>query len=340
MLTFKEVSLTDQALLEQWAATMTAIMSHDLPGFPPTTPRMAFLWQKFGRPGFRQEHFVAFDGEEPVGRLEISFPLLDNLKNAYLSIDVMPSVRRRGIGRQLYDLALERVKAAGRTTVLASTVWTLPGIEAHDGGAGPAFAEAMGLGCANLPEVMRRLDLSKLDNDALDAMYSKALAASEGYRLVQWGSHAPDELVEDIAYLDGRLIEDAPMGDLAIEPEKVDAERVRAHERAAESRGRIAFNTGAVHEESGRLVAWTCIAADGETPWHAWQNITIVDPQHRGHRLGALVKVANLRQVLQARPRLEVIDTSNAFVNSYMISINEEMGFRPIWAFQSWQREL
>ena len=66
-----------------------------------------------------------------------------------------------------------------------------------------------------------------------------------------------------------------------------------------------------------------------ETPWHAWQNITIVDPLHRGHRLGALIKVANLRYVLEARPNLEIIDTGNAYVNSYMISINEEMGFQP-----------
>ena len=340
MLTFKEVTHTDQALIDQWAEIANTVTQHDLPGFVELTPRMAYLWHRYGRPGTRAEHFVAFDGEEPVGRLEIGFPQLDNLKNAHCSIEVLPSMRRRGFGRQLYDLMLERVKAAGRTTIMGGSAWSLPGIEAHDGGAGPAFARAMGLSSADLPEVLRRLDLSKLDNEALDAIYTKAQAASAGYRLVQWGNEAPDELVDDIAYLDGRLIEDAPMGDLAIEPEKVDADRVRAHEESARNRGRIVFNTGAVHEESGRLVAWTCIASDEETPWHAWQNITIVDPLHRGHRLGALIKVANLRLVLDARPSLKAIDTGNAYVNSYMIAINEEMGFQPKWALQNWQREL
>ena len=54
-------------------------------------------------------------------------------------------MRRRGFGRQLYDFMLERVKAAGRTKIMGNSVWSLPGIEAHDGGAGPAFAKAMGL---------------------------------------------------------------------------------------------------------------------------------------------------------------------------------------------------
>ncbi len=339
MLTIKAVSYTDQASLEQWHKVLDAVLSHDLPGFAVPTQRMGYLWMKHPRVGFQTDHFLAFDSDECVGRIELTYPMLDNLKNTYLSIDVVPSRRREGIGTKLYDFALEQVKAAGRSVVIVNTLLELPGIKAHDGGAGSAFAKKLGLECANLPEVMRRLEIATLDNDGLDSIYDKAQKASTGYRIVQWGNRTPDDLVDDVAYLDGRLISDAPMGDLVIEPEKVDAQRVRATEEVATKRGRIVFNTGAVHEESGRMVAWTCIAADDETPWHAWQNITIVDPDHRGHRLGALVKVANLRYVLADRPQLEVIDTGNAYVNSYMIAINEEMGFRPTWAFENWQLE-
>jgi hypothetical protein len=88
------------------------------------------------------------------------------------------------------------------------------------------------------------------------------------------------------------------------------------------------------------LVAWTAISHDGEIPWHAWQNITIVDPGHRGHRLGALVKVANLRLMREHQPQVTTVDTGNAAVNTYMIAINEQMGFRPLYAWQSWQTEL
>ena len=75
-------------------------------------------------------------------------------------------------------------------------------------------------------------------------------------------------------------------------------------------------------------------------PTHCWQQITIVEPKHRGHRLGALVKVANLRYYLEREPSTKIIDTFNAAVNSYMISINEEMGFRPLYSFQNWQRDV
>ncbi len=340
MLSIERFSSTDQAAIERWVAVSNAVTSHDLPGFVPLTARQAQLWREYPRPGFDAEYHLACEGEEPVGKLEITLPMLDNLSSAFVSIDVAPAWRRRGIGTKLYELLLERMKAAGRTTIMGGSAWSLPGIEAHDGGAGPAFAEAMGLESANLPEILRRLDLSALDDGVLDTMYTKAQEASEGYRLVQWTGRAPDELVDDIAYLDGRLIEDAPMGDLAIEPEKVDGARVRAYEESAIKRGRVAHNTGAVHEESGRLVAWTCIATDTEIDWHAWQNITIVEPKHRGHRLGALVKVANLRMVQHAVPSLRYIDTGNAAVNNYMIAINEQMGFRPMWALQNWQQIL
>jgi RimJ/RimL family protein N-acetyltransferase len=95
-----------------------------------------------------------------------------------------------------------------------------------------------------------------------------------------------------------------------------------------------------VHEETGRLVAWTAIGGDRQLDWFAWQGITIVEPRHRGHRLGALVKVANLRWVRAADPALRVIDTFNAEANTYMIAINEAMGFRPLYAWQAWQRDL
>ncbi len=133
---------------------------------------------------------------------------------------------------------------------------------------------------------------------------------------------------------------DAPLGDLEWQPEQVDAERIRATEAALEARGRRTYHCGALHEASGRLVAWTMLDR-GETPtWHAWQQITLVDPAHRGRRLGLLVKIENLRHMLAAEPQLTAIDTFNAESNSYMIAINEAMGFEAVDGAVSWQEEL
>ena len=52
-------------------------------------------------------------------------------------------------------------------------------------------------------------------------------------------------------------------------------------------------------------------------------------PEHRGHRLGALLKVANLRQAVQHEPQLEAVHTWNADSNAPMLAVNVAMGFTP-----------
>ena len=238
-----------------------------------------------------------------------------------------PRFRRRGVGTALYRAAEAIIRENGRKNVVATTVESLPG-GIERGTEGIAFAEALGFKSA-LVEVRRRLDTTALDEAALDAMLRDGWAKADGYSLVRWTDDAPDEYVADIAYLDGRLLQDAPMGDLAWEPMKMDAARVRDNDAARAVRGSRTYNVAARHDASGRLVAWTAIGYEATSPWHAWQFITIVEPRHRGHRLGAIVKVENLRYALAAEPRTTVIDTWNAAVNDHMISINEAMGFRP-----------
>lgn len=339
-LSITQTDHTDAAAVRAHTEVQQAVWGHDVPAFPRSTERMMYLSQKLGWTGRRSEYYLARLDGKPVARLDVTFPTLDNLSNMFMSIEVVPEFRRRGIGRALWEKALERARANDRTTIISNTAWTLPGLEAGDGGAGPAFAEAIGFTNANLPEVMRRFDLSTLDEGQLEAIFEKAKSKSKGYRLVHWRDEAPEEYVDDISYLDSRMVSDAPMGDLAVEPDEVDAARTREAERISKLRGRTSYHTGAVHEESNRLVAWTTLARDTELDWHCWQQITIVEPEHRGHRLGALVKVANLRYYLDNEAGTKVIDTFNAYVNSYMISINEEMGFRPLYSFQNWQREV
>jgi hypothetical protein len=174
----------------------------------------------------------------------------------------------------------------------------------------------------------------------LDRLDARAGERSAGYRLVSWRGPSPEELLSDIAYLDGRLMTDAPTGDLEIEAEHIDADRIRKAEQVIAARGRSTWHTGTVHEASGRLVAWTLISKEESVDWHAWQQVTIVEPEHRGHRLGLLVKVANLRRFRADQPGVQIIDTFNAAENSYMIAINEEMGFQPRFAFQNWQLKI
>lgn len=339
-LSFTQTSHTDPESIAAYHKVIAASTEHDLPGFPVLTPRMASRMHEHPWVGRRSENYLAWRDGEPVGRLEVEFPTRENLNKVSIRIDVAPAFRRQGIGRALWDKAVELARANDRTKVNANSAWTLPGLQACDGGAGPAYATAMGFQSANLPEVMRRLDLSTLDHDCLDELLEKARAKSGGYRIVQWKDVAPDEYVADVAYLDSRVMQDIPLGDLEWEAEQVDVDLLREGERIVKARGRTSYHTGAVHEATNSLVAWTTLSKMDEQPWHTWQQITIVEPRHRGHRLGALVKVENLLPFLKEEPGVRIIDTFNAAENSYMISINEAMGFRPIYAFQNWHRDL
>jgi GNAT superfamily N-acetyltransferase len=312
-------------------AVQAASVAHDLPDFPTVCPVNFIAGLSHPWPGDRSEHAVAYLDGEAVGHVDLGLPQLENLENADVAINVVPTHRRRGVGGVLYRWAEELARANGRKKMLAMTVQTLPGGPERDD-AGVRFVASRGFKPA-LGEVRRRLDVTKLDQPALDRMLADGWAKADGYRLVRWIDLAPDELLDDVAYLDSRLLLDAPMGDLDWEPPKTDADRVRKGQAAITARGRTQYHSGAVHEETGRLVAWTTLDTGATSKWHSFQNITIVEPRHRGHRLGAIVKVENLRWFLAEQPQITTIDTWNAAVNDHMISINEAMGFRPVDAW-------
>jgi GNAT superfamily N-acetyltransferase len=279
-------------------------------------------------PGSTWEFYLArTDDGHPAGFLEIGLPQLDNVTTANVMLAVHPHHRRQGAGRALYTLAVDRARDLGRKHLIVPTVDSLP--------AGPAFATAMGAE-AGLTETRSRLDVA--DFDALDL----SAPVADGYRLVQWTNYTPDEYVDDVAYLDSRLNLDAPTGDLAWEAEKIDAARVRENEKTILSRNRTAYHCAAIHLASGRLVAWTMLTChnDDDIRWQAWQQITIVDPGHRGHRLGLTIKIANLRYARRTRPELRAIDTFNASSNAPMLRVNEAMGFRRREIWTQWQATI
>ena len=55
---------------------------------------------------------------------------------------------------------------------------------------------------------------------------------------------------------------------------------------------------------------------------------TLVAKAHRGHRLGMLVKVLNLRRLQKDHPEVELVVTFNAVENDHMLAINVALGFR------------
>jgi GNAT superfamily N-acetyltransferase len=320
----------DTAVARAWEIARAAWV-HDVRDIPHPSYDTFAARLRHPRPGHDVEYALARVDGEPAGSLELWLPQRDNLHSADVELRVHPACRRRGAGRALHAHAVGRLRELGRETLRGETVRNRPD--------GDAFAGAMGA-ISVLDETRSRLDVTTLDQGRLDALVAEAWTHAAGYRFVKWDGVPPERFIDDTAYLDGRLNVDAPTGGLAIEAEKVDAQRIRDSEQRSLACGYGRYHGGVEHVASGRLVAWTTLAGPADLPGHLWQNITIVDPPHRGHRLGLIVKVENLRHALEHRPALAAVDTFNASSNAPMLAINVTLGFRPVDAWAHWQQTV
>jgi GNAT superfamily N-acetyltransferase len=133
---------------------------------------------------------------------------------------------------------------------------------------------------------------------------------------------------------------DAPMGDLVVEEEAWDADRVREQWAIGRAAGYRHVETVAVDCATGQLAAFTDIAVADHSPTVAHQWDTLVLKEHRGRRLGMLVKAANLRALLAELPEVRRVITWNAEVNEPMLRVNRALGFVPVGVTTEWQKSL
>ena len=66
---------------------------------------------------------------------------------------------------------------------------------------------------------------------------------------------------------------------------------------------------------------------------------TLVLAEHRGHRLGMLLKVANLRALQASGSAPSLVSTFNAEENRHMLNVNEAIGFRPVGHAGCWRKD-
>jgi hypothetical protein len=184
------------------------------------------------------------------------------------------------------------------------------------------------------------LYLDEVDRARLARLRSDAEQAATGYELVCWTGRCPDDLVDGYAALVARMSTDAPLGDLAIEPERWDAQRVREREAVMRAQGRTQVATAVRRSSDGAQVAYTDLVLTEHDPHNAFQWDTLVRKEDRGHRLGLLAKVVNLQRLLDTGTTARRLHTWNADSNTFMIAINDAMGFVPAARESAWQLDL
>jgi GNAT superfamily N-acetyltransferase len=281
--------------------------------------------------------YTAVEDDTLLGLMWIYLPLDENAHYAEVELVVHREHRRRGVGSALLDRLLELARAERRSEIVVLARVAVEGGPGRSDG-GVRFLERHGFTAA-LTEVHRSLSIADLDLAVEERLWQEASAAARDCELVPWIGRCPDRFLEGLGRIDSMIFAEIPLGDVDLRPRTVDAEYIRIREDGAEARGEAMVRVIAVHRESGEVAANTLIyVPHGEA--HAGQAITIVDPAHRGHRLGLLVKLANLRQLREHFGEVTHVWTGNADVNANMNAINEMLGFRPVDALVSYRREI
>jgi GNAT superfamily N-acetyltransferase len=323
----------DDALFPAWCEVWAAGQRVDRPD---ESPRPASdhvaLGRQLVRPGGSRDgtHRAAVADGGVVGALRLLLPTKDNPTVAVVDVAVHPGTRRRGLGTALLTEGIRLAAAAGRTELIAEVDEPAPRTPGRE------FAQRYGWTC-DLLETRRDLVLPP-DEQALSDLEAAARKASAGYDVITWRDRTPDELLDDRALLEQRMTTDAPHGDLPVEEERWDGDRIREYEASHVARGRTVLSAGAVQD--GRLVAFTDLQVPLAQPERANQAGTLVLREHRGHRLGALVKAAVLRELAATLPQVRRISTYNSDSNLPMVAVNEALGFRPAGHLSSWSRHL
>ncbi|HYH76905.1 MAG TPA: GNAT family N-acetyltransferase, partial [Arthrobacter sp.] len=302
---------------------------------------------------YEQRHlYIAKSDGVLVGLCSVTLPLRENTSTAGIDVLVAPEYRRRGWGRRLLEYAESVAVARGRTSLDAYCEVPLEQVEraamllpAKSGAGGLPGDEAAAAFAANAGYELEQVEKSSrlalpLPPERLEILETEASAHALGYRVVAWAEACPEAFVAEYAVLKARMSTDVPTAGLDWGAEDWDVARVRETEQELVRSGVQSLVVAAMHSTSGSLAAYTVLTWRPEVPFCVIQQDTLVSAEHRGHRLGMLVKLANLRLAQQRWPAARSVLTWNASENQHMLAINISLGFKPAGYEGEWQKRL
>ncbi|MFS2241206.1 GNAT family N-acetyltransferase [Microbacterium sp. OR16] len=304
----------------------------------------------FSTPDRDRRHWtIELDGDT-VGRCALDILQDDGGETGFVTVALLRRAWGRGIGPAVYAQIETVARDAGVRKLLN---WS----EHHDADPPLARIESpTGAGSAPLDRTARFLQrtgfrLEQVERGSaltwrrdtaehLRRLRDDAAAHATEHRIVQWTMPTPDEHVGGYAWMKSRMSTDVPDGQLGMPEETWDSERLRREEARLMQRGWTLLVTAAQHVATGELCAFNELAIGTEQTAGTHQFDTLVLSEHRGHRLGMLVKTTGLLAWREQHPFSPRVTTWNAEENRPMLSINEAIGFTPIAYEGAWRKDL
>ncbi len=265
--------------------------------------------------------------------------LLADAEGCWARVSVLSSHREKGIGTALARFIDGVARADGRSKII--TFFPSPDAPGDRIHAPTGFGSVP----AGNPEVRFALRhgfrLEQVERGSrLTLPVAVEVEPPAGYRPHFWIDATPPEWLEQMAVLNTRMSTDAPSAGLE-EPEDIHTVERILEQDAAVARDPRSFLYSAVeHVPTGVLAGYTSMAVPVETDRSVAQYSTLVLKEHRGHRLGMLLKLANLDHLQRERPGYPSIITFNAEENRYMLDVNEAVGFVPMGYEGAWRKDL
>lgn len=291
-----------------------------------------------------RHYCVVMDGERCIGAAVALLPLRENRTSADIDLIVDPEGEPGPIIEALLALLTPILEAAGRTTWV---VWTGTSADAPGERVRPATgAGEVPLTPTNLWLREHGWTLEQAEvNSALEVaaplpaeLCADVADKAAAYTIETWVGATPEHHLDAMAQMKARFSIDLPQGNREVEAEQWDAERVRERDAAQAKTGETRFTAAAFAGD--QMVAYTQLSCPPDNPLVAFQHGTLVHGDHRGHRLGFAVKIANIEQLRRERPAVERIHTWNADENAHMRAINTALGFAPRAVDACWQKKL
>lgn len=326
----------DDALVEQcWGVWQRSTAASQVAPHRDTLDEFA-KHLRFTFPGEHDLVAAAIESGRVLGVARVFVPERDNTSLCWAELQVDPTHRGRGVGSALLGWLEEAARAEGRS-VLLTELFARP--EERETRRDRRFAERHGFALANV-EISRHLELP-LPPERLEALEESARSAvGDRYDIQVHRNGVPEELRQSLCDCSNRLALDAPTGDVDFEAESMTPDDYAVFIEHETSTGANRLTAVAVERGTGVVAAYSDIALPAGDPEVGHQWGTLVLPEHRGHRLGMAVKVANIRELQRVDPQRKRIDTCNAELNPWMVQINVDLGFQVVEEVLSMKKTL